>query len=441
MSNPAGGSADNAFDRHLIHYGFEFYPSLIESAEGAVVRDVDGREILDFTSGQMCATLGHNHPAVVAAVERACRSVLHLYSGMIAVPVVRLAEVLAEMLPAGLQRMMFLSTGGEANEAALRMAKLHSGRFEVVGLTGSWHGMTAGAASSTYAAGHRGYGPALPGTMAIPAPNCYRCPVRHCRDSCDLACLEIGFAMVDAQSVGAPAAVLAEPVLSSAGVVVPPPGYFKRLKELCRARGMLLILDESQTALGRLGANFAFEIYETEPDILTISKTLGCGLPIAATITGDAIEADCRDKGFLHVTSHLSDPLVAEVGLAVLEALAAERINERALEMGAYLRAGLEELQSRHEVIGEVRGIGLLLGVDLVKDRETREPYPEMGRAVTRRALELGLSMNIVSVGGLAAVWRIAPPPIITREQVDRGIEILDRALGECRDQAVRGDF
>jgi len=329
--------------------------------------------------------------------------------------------------------MMFLSTGGEANEAALRMAKLHTGRFEVVGLTGSWHGMTAGAASSTYAAGHRGYGPVLPGTMAIPAPNCYRCPVRHCRDTCDMACLDIGFALFDAQSAGTPAAVLVEPVLSVAGVVVPPPGYFKRLKEMCRTRGMLLILDEAQTALGRLGANFAFELFGAEPDILTLSKTLGCGLPVAATVTSDAIEADCTTKGFLHVTSHVSDPLAAEVGLAVLETLAAERINERAVEMGAYLRANLEELQSRHQAIGDVRGVGLLLGVDLVKDRDTREPDPEMGLAVTRRCMELGLSMNIIAVGGLAAVWRIAPPPVITRAQIDRAVTIIDQALGEYR--------
>ncbi|MCB9947508.1 MAG: aspartate aminotransferase family protein [Rhodospirillaceae bacterium] len=431
MSTPPPG-ADNAFDRHLIHYGFEFFPTLIESARGAVVRDVDGREILDFTSGQMCATLGHNHPAIVAAVERACRTALHLYSGMVSVPVVQLAEALAALLPEGLQRMMFLSTGGEANEACLRMAKLHTGRFEIVALTGSWHGMTAGAASSTYAAGHKGYGPAMPGSMALPAPNCYRCPIKHCRDRCDMACLDAGFATIDAQSVGSLAAVLAEPVLSSAGVIVPPPGYLARLKQECEKRGMLLILDEAQTALGRLGANFAFEIFGVVPDILSLSKTLGCGLPISAVVTSDAIEADCAAKGLIHITSHISDPLPAEVGVAVLRTLAEEAINARALEMGAHLRRGLEALQEEFEAIGDVRGIGLLLGVELVKDRETREPNPELGRAVTRRCMELGLSMNIVSVGGLAAVWRVAPPPIITVEEIDRGLAILGQAMREC---------
>ena len=298
MSETTAADRSNELSRHLIDYGFEFFPELIASAQGVTVRDVDGREILDFTSGQMCATLGHNHPEIVAAIEKACREAIHLYSGMISVPVVRLAEELAALLPPHLQKMMFLNTGAEANEAALRMAKLHTGRFEVVALAGSWHGMTAGVSSITYAAGHRGYGPAMPGTMAVPAPNCYRCPVRHCRDRCDMTCLEVGFAMVDAQCVGSLAAVVAEPVLSTAGVIVPPEGYFQRLKAECQKRGMLLILDEAQTALGRLGANFAFEIFEAEPDFLSLSKTLGGGVPMAATVTSDEIEDGLRRQGF-----------------------------------------------------------------------------------------------------------------------------------------------
>lgn len=433
MSGKPASSGSNNFDRHLINYGFEFVPALIEKANGVTLRDVDGREYLDFTSGQMCAILGHGHPEIIAAIEKACSEALHLYSGMISVPVVKLAEELASLLPGNLQRMMFLNTGAEANEAAIRMAKLHTGRFEVLALTGSWHGMTAGVSSITYAAGHRGYGPAMPGTMALPAPNSYRCPVRHCCGNCDMTCMDVGFAMADAQSVGAPAAVVAEPVLSSAGVIVPPEEYFKRLKAECEKRGMMLILDEAQTSLGRLGKNFAFEIFDVEPDFVTLSKTLGGGLPMAATITSDEIEADCASKGFMHVTSHVSDPLPAEVGRAVLRVLAAENMNARVVEMGAYLKAGLEELQTRHEAIGDIRGLGLLLGVELVKDRESREPDPEYGAAVTRRCMELGLSMNIVWVGGMAAVWRIAPPLVISRDEIDRGLEILDQAMNDAR--------
>ena len=423
----------NDFSRHLINYGFNFAPNLIESARGSVLRDVDGNEILDFTSGQMCAILGHNHPDIVEAIEKACREVLHLYSGMVSVPVMKLAEDLAAMLPDSLQRMMFLNTGAESNEAAIRMAKLHTGRYEVLALSGSWHGMTAAAASLTYSAGHRGYGPAMPGTMALPTPNSYRCPVKHCCGKCDTTCLDVGFAMADAQSVGSQAAVIAEPVLSSAGVIIPPENYFKRLREECDKRGMMLILDEAQTSLGRLGTDFAFAHFEAEPDFVTLSKTLGGGVPMAATITSDEIADDCASKGYLHVTSHVSDPLPAEVGRAVLKVLKRDNINARVKEMGAYLEKGLREMQSRHEAIGDVRGMGLLWGVELVKDRETREPDAEYGAAVTRRCMELGLNMNIVSVGGMAAVWRVAPPLTVSTAEIDRGLEILDQAMTEMR--------
>ncbi|HWK47149.1 MAG TPA: aspartate aminotransferase family protein [Stellaceae bacterium] len=432
MDGSGSSAATEDMARHLIRYGMDFAPMLIAEARGAVVRDVDGREILDFTSGQMCSTLGHNHPEIIAAIQRACSGALHLFSGMLSPAVVNLARRLTGLLPDTLDKALFLSTGGEANEAALRMAKLHTGQHEIVGFTGSWHGMTAGAAASTYVAGRKGYGPQMPGALALPAPNCFRCPIRHCRDACDMTCLEVGMEMVDAQSTGSPAAVIVEPVQSSGGVVVPPEGYFVRLKEMCTERGMLLIFDEAQTAFGRLGSNFAFEKLGVVPDILTLSKTLGGGLPLAATVTGSAIEADCHTKGFMHVTSHVSDPLPAEVGLAVLDVLAREHLNERAVTMGAYLKEGLTSLQQRYEVIGDVRGYGLLYGVELVHDRESRVPNAERGRAITRRCMELGLSMNIVSVsGGMAAVWRIAPPLTVTHAEIDLGLTILDQAIRE----------
>ena len=214
----------------------------------------------------------------------------------------------------------------------------------------------------------------MPGSLAIPAPNAYRCPIRHCAGACDLACLEVGFELVDSQSSGPPAAAIAEPILWTGGVIVPPPGYFPRLKELCEARGMLLILDEAQTAFGRVGANFAFEQDGVVPDFLAVSKTLGGGIPLAAAVTSAAIEEHCYERGFVHVTSHVSDPLPAAVGLAVLEVLRRERLAERALVLGARLEAGLRDLQQRYEVIGDVRGRGLLWGVELVTDRQSRTP-------------------------------------------------------------------
>ncbi len=422
----------DAVDRHMVRYSADFLPFFIERAEGSYIFDDSGRRLLDFTSGQMCATVGHNHPAVVAAVQRGCREVMHLYSLMLAPPVVDLCRELAAILPPGLQKVLLLSTGGESNEAALRMARLHTGRFEVVGLSASYHGLTGGAASLTFSRGRRGYGPGMTGSLAIPAPYCFRCPIRHCTEVCDHTCLEVGFEMIDAQSVGELAAVIAEPILSSGGIIVPPPGYFPRLKELCAARGMLLILDEAQTALGRVGANFAFEQVGVTPDILALSKTLGGGLPLSATVTSAEIEEDCYEKGYLQLTSHVSDPLPAMVGLAVLEVVLRERLAERAFALGARLEAGLLELKQRYEVIGDVRGRGLLLGVELVKDRRSREPATELGAAIMRRCLELGLSMNVDSSPSHGSIWRIAPPLTVSEAEIDEGLSILDRGIRDC---------
>jgi 2,2-dialkylglycine decarboxylase (pyruvate) len=418
-----------AVERHMIRYIGDFPPFFVERAEGSYVYDDRGRQILDFTSGQMCATLGHNHPAVVGAIRRSCERAIHLFSWLLAPEVVDLCSELAGLLPPQLQKVILLNTGSEANEAAIRMAKLASGGHEVVGLTASFHGLTGGAGAATYSVGRRGYGPALPGSMVIPAPNAYRCPIRHCADACDLSCLEVGFELIDQQSSGQPAAAIAEPILSTGGVIVPPQGYFPRLKELCAARGMLLILDEAQTAFGRVGANFAFEQDGVVPDFLALSKTLGGGVPLSATVTSAAIEETCYERGFVHVTSHVSDPLPAAVGLAVLEVLRRERLAERALELGRRLEAGLRDLHQRYEVIGDVRGRGLLWGVELVTDRQGRRPNPELGGRITRRCLELGLSMNIVSLPGLASVWRIAPPLTATEAEIDQGLAILDQAI------------
>lgn len=421
-----------AVDRHLIRYAGDFLPHVIERASGSYIFDINGRAILDFTSGQMCSTLGHNHPSIVAAIHESCEKVTHLFSWMLSPSVIELCNELASLLPPSLQKVLLLSTGGESNEAALRMAKLVTGRFEIVGLTSSFHGVTGGAGASTYSAGRKGYGPPIPGTMAIPAPNCYRCPIRHCVDDCDLTCLETGFDLVDSQSVGSLAACIAEPIISAGGVIVPPAGYFPRLKELCKSRGMLLILDEAQTAFGRLGSNFAFEQDGAVPDILTLSKTLGGGLPLAATVTSDEIEEECHSKRFLHLTSHQSDPLPAAVGLAVLEVLIRERLAERAIRMGALLKAGFDDLKRRYEVIGDIRGRGLLWGVEIVKDRDTREADHDLGSAITQRCMERGLSMNIVNFPGSSSVWRIAPPLTVSTKEIDAALTILDDAIADC---------
>lgn len=422
----------------LVRYGGDAYPEIIERAQGCYIYDAAGRKILDFTSGQMCATVGHNHPRVVAAIRKSCETALHLFSGMIPRSVVELAQALARILPAPLAKSLFLSTGSESNEAAIKMAKLYTGSFEIVGLGGSWHGVTASAGSVSFASDRKGYGPAMPGTFVLPEPNAYRCPVQHCRDKCDRTCMKVGLELYDMQSSGSRAAIIAEPVISAGGVIVPPDGYFAALKEEARKRGMLLILDEAQTAFGRLGQWFAATLFGVAPDIMTVSKTLGGGIPLAAVITSDEIERKCHERGFAFYTSHVSDPLPASVGLAVLQTVEEDGLLARAREMGDDLAAGLRGLARRHEEIGDIRGIGLLRGVELVKDRETREPHHELGALTTARCLKLGLSMNIRRRPERGSVWRIAPPLTVTREDIDLAMTIFDQALTESKAALAR---
>jgi 2,2-dialkylglycine decarboxylase (pyruvate) len=416
----------------LVRYAGGFAPYVAASASGSFVETVDGRRILDFTAGQICATIGHNHPRVVAAIEEACRSVLHLNAWTLSEPVLELADRLTSTLPDQLGKAMFLSTGGEGIEAAVRMAKLATGGFEVASLTRSWHGMTAGAAALTLAGGgRRGYGPTPPGTFALPAPYAYRCPVRHCDGDCDCTCLESGFDLLDQASVGAPAAVVAEPVLSAGGVIVPPPGYFLRLAKLARERGMLVILDECQTGLGRLGAMYGFEIYGVVPDFLVLSKTLGGGVPISAVVTSAAIEQACFERGLLHATSHISDPMPAAAALAVLDVVEQDGLAAQARERGDHLLTALGELQQRHEAIGDVRGMGLLTAIELVEDRDSRAPADALGAAFTDECERCGLSVNLVRgrAGGAANCVRMAPPLTISEDEIDLAVTIMDEAL------------
>ncbi|MGO1052881.1 aspartate aminotransferase family protein [Crossiella sp. CA198] len=436
MAAPTTGTPVTEFwadvDRHLVRYGGTFTPEIIASAEGSFLRTEDGRRILDFTSGQMSAILGHSHPAIVDTVRRQIGTLDHLFSGMLSRPVVELARRLAGTLPAPLAKVQLLTTGAESNEAALRMAKLVTGKHEIVSFARSWHGMTQAAAGATYSAGRRGYGPAAPGNFAIPAPNTYRPDFLAPDGTLDWRRqLDFGFDLIDAQSTGNLAACLVEPILSSGGVLEPPPGYFAALHEKCRERGMLLILDEAQTGLCRTGTWYAFERDGIVPDILTLSKTLGAGLPLAAVITSAEIEQEAHDRGYLFFTTHVSDPLVAAVGNTVLDVLERDGLDQRAVRLGEVLRAGLRELASQHEVVGDVRGRGLLVGLELVVDRETKQGSDALGAAVTQRCLELGLHMNIVQLPGMGGVFRIAPALTATEQELGLGLEILDQAIGE----------
>ncbi|MDE2398603.1 MAG: aspartate aminotransferase family protein [Burkholderiales bacterium] len=425
---------------YLMRYGGDSFPNLFCSARGSIVVDDTGREILDFTSGQMCATIGHNHPAIVRAVHEAGEKALHLFSGMIPEVVAELGQVLArDWMPAGLGKSLFVNTGAESNEAALRIAKMHTGGFEVLALGGSWHGVTGGASAVSFASDRKGYGVPVPGVYLLPEPNAYRPAIAGLSaEESALAALDLGLKMYDMASTGRRAAIIVEPIISAGGVLVPPRSFMQALRRAADERGMLLIFDEAQTAFGRIGRRHASDLFGVVPDIMSVSKTLGGGLPLAATVTTPAIEQSVHEKGFTFYTSHVSDPLPATVGLAVLRTIAEEGLVERAERTGAYLRARLLELQQRFEAIGDVRGEGLLLGVELVQDRQSRRPFHELGALTTRRCFELGLSMNIRRRPERGSVWRIAPPLTVSHDEIDRGVAILERALRESLDELAR---
>lgn len=437
-SRPISASKANAdgfwadAERHLVRYGGPFTPEIIERAAGSYVYTDSGRPILDFTSGQMSAILGHSHPAIVETVQRQIGSLDHLFSGMLSRPVVALARRLSETLPDPLDRVLLLTTGAESNEAAIRMAKLVTGKHEIVAFTRSWHGMTQAAAAATYSAGRVGYGPNAPGNLVISVPNPYRPDFVDADGTLDWRRqLDYAFDLVDAQSTGSLAACIVEPILSSGGIIEPPLGYFAALQRKCRERGMLLIFDEAQTGLCRTGDWYAFQRDGVVPDILTLSKTLGAGLPLAATITSAEIEEQAHRKGFLFFTTHVSDPLVAAVGNTVLDVLQQEQMADRAARMGSLLRDGLTALKQRHEVIGDVRGRGLLQGIELVHDRISKQGADDLAGPITRRCLELGLHMNVVQLPGMGGTFRIAPPLTITEGELAEGLSILDRAIGD----------
>lgn len=420
-------------DRHVVRYGAAFVPRVIKRANGSHVYDENGAAILDFTSGQMSSVLGHSHPDVVSTVSTAVATLDHLYSGMLSEPVVELSTKLAATLPDSLSKVLLLTTGAESNEAAIKMAKLYTGRYEVVSFDRSWHGMTSGAASATFSAGRRGYGPPMPGNLTLPTPNAYRSPFRHSDGSYDWRTeLEYGFAAVDAQSAGSLAACLVEPILSSGGIIEPPPGYLARLSELCVERGMLLIADEAQTGIGRTGTMYALERDGVVPDLMTLSKTLGAGLPVAAVVTTDEIESVCHERGFLFFTTHVSDPLAASVALTVLTVVERDGLVDRAALLGRHLRTRLAALRDRHEQVGDVRGRGLLQGVELVADKVSKAPADDLGARVTAECLRRGLHMNIVQLPGMGGIFRIAPPLTITDAELDAGLDILSDALAAC---------
>ncbi len=393
---------------------------------GSVVRDINGKEYLDFNSGQMCAALGHNHPRIVQALHESCESLIHSHMTMFNDREIILASRLAEIAPAGLNRSLFLTSGSDSNEAAMAIAKRYTGGYEVASPVVSFHGMSDAARAVTFSGWHGGYGPYAPGNYPIIAPYRYRCAFCQNRAACDYTCLDTSFELLDAQADGRMAAVITEPLFSAGGVIEPPPGWLQELKQRCERRGMLLILDEAQTGLAKLGAMWASEQEGVAPDIFTISKHFGGGIAISAAITSDEIEERVAETGLVVAHSHSNDPLTCNAAIASLDIILEENLVDVAAKIGRYWQAHLRQLQGRHELVGDVRGRGLLQGVEFVTDRETREPAYEQGQRIARICLANGLIMSVRRRG---SVLRFVPPFTTTEDQMDLAADILDHAI------------
>ncbi len=404
------------------------YPIVLERGEGCLVWDVEGNEYIDLMSGQICVSAGHSHPELVKAIAAQASRIMQTGYTFTTPEEIKLAKRLADLTPGDLDKTYFANTGSESNEAALRMAKFYTGRDEIVGLVGGYHGLTQGSLAVTAAGSDlkRGYGSTMPGAAFLPTPNPYRC--RFCRQngSCNLTCLEYGVEFLDKTTAGSPAAIILEPILSSGGIFVPSVEYMREVRRLCDERGALMILDEAQTGIGRSGKWFAIEHFDVVPDVLTVSKALGGSVPLSATIVRRSVAEKLETEGFSLLSSHSGDPFLCGVGLANINIIETEGLVENAARMGAYFKSGLEDLRDRFEILGDVRGLGLLLGIEIVQSKDTREPAPELLHKIWSRCLERGL---ILFGGDHGNITRIAPPLIITRAQVDTSLSILEEAI------------
>jgi len=395
---------------------------------GSVVRDVNGKEYLDFNSGQMCAALGHNHPRITQALQESCETLIHSHMSIFNDREIILASRLAEIAPPGMTKSMFLTSGSDSNEAAMTIAKRYTGGYEVASPMVSFHGLSDAARAVTFAGWRDSYGPFAPGNYAIFAPYRYRCSFCRDKSACDYTCLNASFDILEAQADRQMAAVITEPLFSAGGVIDLPPGWLQELQTRCHERGMLLILDEAQTGLAKLGSMWASEQEGVVPDIFTISKHFGGGIAISAVITTPEIEDKMAETGFVVGHSHSNDPLPCHAAIATLDIILEQNLVEVAQQIGTRWKNHLESLASRHQIIGDIRGRGLLQGIELVKDRDSREPAYEEGRQIGRLCLEKGLIMSLRRGG---SVFRFVPPFTTSEEQLDRAAAILDEAIGE----------
>jgi 2,2-dialkylglycine decarboxylase (pyruvate) len=400
---------------------------VISRAEGSISYDTEGNSYLDFNSGQMCSTLGHNNPRIQQVIEAQSKVLTHASTVYYNVPQVELAARLAAVNDPPLRKSVFGESGSDSNELAVLLARRATGRMGIGALTQSFHGLSDATRAISYAAAGPGYGPPMPDVFAIPTPYCYRCPYQGDGKGCCMAPLHFGMETLDRQCGGAPAAVIVEPIVSAGGVIELPAQYLQGLRQELNKRGALLIYDEAQTGLGKLGQMFAYQVYGVQPDVLTVSKHLGGGLAVSAAITTDEVTSRATRSGLSIGHSHSSDPLACKAGTASIDEIVEKELPKRALEIGGYWQANLRALQQRYEIIGDIRGRGLLQGIELVRDRSSKEPASEIAADIYRHCLANGLMFSVR--GKFKNVLRFVPPFTTTNAQLDQATEILEAGM------------
>jgi 4-aminobutyrate aminotransferase len=406
------------------------YPFVMERGSGAVVEDVDGNVFLDCTAGIAVAATGHSHPDVVRAVTEQAQRFLHMSgTDFYYEPQVRLAEELAAVAPIdGGVRSFFANSGAEAVEACIKLSRYATKRINLIAFLGAFHGRTLGALSLTAskAVQRRGFGPMMPGVFHAPFADCYHCPLGLAPETCGAECLDFleHELLVHLVSPDEVAAIVLEPIQGEGGYLVAPDQFLQRLRALTLEHGMLLVVDEVQSGMGRTGRMFAVEHANVRPDAIAVAKGIASGLPLGVALSRASL-MDAWPPG-AHASTFGGNPVSCAAALATLTLLK-ERLVANAAAVGAHLMAGLESLADKHPLIGDVRGRGLMIGVELVRDRQTkeragRERNEVVAAAFARGLLLLGAGMNAI---------RFSPPLVLTREQADIAIRLFDEALTE----------
>lgn len=410
-------------------------PLHIVDAEGCYFVDVRGKRYLDFSAQLMCVTLGHKNPAVIRAIEEQARKLPYIAPGFATDVRAELSKELLGVLPAGLEKFFYATSGTEANEAAFKIARMVTGKTKIIARYHSYHGSTMGSIAATGDPRRWAMEPAgkIPGVIFAPEVNCYRCPLHHHYPECEVACVEYIGHMIENESDVA--AVLVEPVVGTNGVLIPPAEYLPRLRQICDRHKVLLIADEVMSGWGRTGAWFAVDRWNVRPDILTTAKGITTAyIPLGLCATTKEIGDYFESHYFSHGHTYEAHPLTLAPAIAAIREYKRLGLIERANEMGSHLGNRLLALRDKHPCVGDVRGIGLFWAVEIVRNRSTKEPFNTYtdkvsGTPLTVDKVAAEMMNNGVYIQGWVSHFVIAPPLIITREEIDAGVAALDAAL------------